>query len=151
MEILKIFFILIAYYIFFTIKFYFKVFLFLFISINISFYLEYIENKDEFENSNNFLYKIFIIFLKIYHFLKFYFLKFLEFKTVNYLYKKIYSCVYFLNRHYIIGRNTMLNYSSKMALISYAQKVPKKQKIIFKNNNEMENFLDSLITKKKIT
>jgi len=150
MEILKIFFILIAYYILFTIKFYLKIFLFLFTSINVSFYIEYTNNKNEFESSNNILYKIFLISIRIYNFLKFYFLKFLEIKVVNYLYQKIYSSIYFLNRHYIIGRNTIFNYSSKMALLSYSQKIPKKQKIIFKNNYEMENFLNTLIKKKDI-
>ena len=148
MEILKIFFILIAYYIFFTIKFYFKIFLFLFVSINVSFYIEYINNKNEFENSNNILYKIFLVFIEIYNFLKYYFLKFLEIKLVKYIYQKVYNCIYFLNRHYIIGRNTIFSYSSKMALLSYSQKIPKKQKVIFKNNYEMENFLDTLIEKK---
>ena len=148
MEILKIFFILIAYYIFFTIKFYLKIFLFLFVSINVSFYIEYINNKNEFENSNNILYKIFLVFIEIYNFLKSYFLKFLEIKLVKYIYQKVYNCIYFLNRHYIIGRNTIFNYSSKMALLSYSQKIPKKQKVIFKNNYEMENFLDTLIEKK---
>ena len=169
MEIINLFFLLFIYYIIYSLEYYFKFLLFVSLSLFTSIMLHQNKIQKRIEIGKN---KLFYVSLNNIIELTFYsYSKYVAFKNYIFQYKLInygYSKLEKVNSFYLVGRNKLLIEMGKLTYsalspfpttqsyrtinrpINVRQNITtNEKKIVFKNDNEVNSFLDSLVTKKE--
>lgn len=177
MEIINLFFLLFIYYIIYSLEYYFKFLLFVSLSLFTSMMLHQNEIKNRIEiGKNKLLYVSLnnIIEFTFYSYNKYITFKnyIFEYKLIKYAYSKLEK----VNSFYLVGRNKLLTEMGKLTYsalspfpttqsyrtinrtmnrpinvrqnISINETEKNKKKIVFKDEKEINNFLDSLVNKK---